>query len=98
MTAEITGAKLENKTITITAIDCSQERMMNLERLREEDLEKEYIFEFDTRDPRDLKYIRWWLRSQECTKAILPASWGEVLANLKGHFAVMNRKYITGVA
>ena len=82
MTIEITKAYLDaEKFVHIEAIDVSEERMMYLERWRE-DVEETIEFVFDSKNFKTFRYLRRWCKNQKATANC--KTWGEVLQSLEG--------------
>ena len=68
MTIEITSMKITDRalgTVRMTATDCSEERAQYLERYRDDGFEKELVYEWNTKDPTQQYWFRWWLKRQK---------------------------------
>ena len=55
-------------TVRLTARDVSEERLQFLERTRNDGAEKEVVFEWHTRDARQFRAMRRWLKQQSATR------------------------------
>ncbi|MGO5337909.1 hypothetical protein ACTQZS_14110 [Bilifractor sp. LCP19S3_H10] len=84
MTIEITSATIISRyRIEITAIDCSEENLQKMERLREDNFEKEIYYVFDkTANPKALYAARNWLQKQSATAKA--GSWADALNSIVG--------------
>ena len=71
MTIKITSMKITDRalgTVRMTATDCSEEHAQYLERYRDDGFEKELVYEWNTKDPTQQYWFRWWLKRQKATK------------------------------
>lgn len=68
MTIEITGAYITEGVVFITAVDASDEHLQYLERVRDDGVEKEMQFIFDTRLSAEFQALHRWLHKQKATK------------------------------
>lgn len=91
MTVEIISTSLVNGICTITAIDCSEENLQRIERMRDDGFEQEVIFIFDTTVKSQCTYICKWLKAQKAT--IGCKTYGEALHSVCGTVTSINKKY-----
>lgn len=91
MTVEIQSVGLKNGIVTISAVDCSEEHLQYLERNRDDGVEKEIQFSFDTRCHSHYLALRSWLKHQKA--AGQSDTWGEALASVVGIVTTINGKY-----
>lgn len=91
MTVEIQSVGLQNGIVTISAVDCSEEQLQYMERHRDDGIEKEIIFSFDTRYRNQYLALRSWLKQQKATGQ--SKTWGEALASVIGIVTTINGKY-----
>lgn len=91
MTVEITSVNLNDGVVTITAIDCSEENLQRLERLRDDGIEREVKFLIDTHNQKDYCYLSRWLKRQKATAQA--RTWGEALHSIYGTVTTINGKY-----
>lgn len=91
MTVEITDVDVEQGVVSITAVDCSEENLQRLERLRDDGQEVEVKFMFDTHERYDYMYLLRWLRNQKITKSA--KTWGEALRSVCGTVTSISNKY-----
>ena len=57
MTVEILSTVIENGYVSITVIDCSEEHLQRMERIRDDGVEKEIEFLFDSHHKLSLIHI-----------------------------------------
>ena len=68
MTIEIEEVTVKDGIVRITALNCSEENLQKLERLRDDCYQKELQFVFDTRNNKsDCIYLTYWLHHQKVT-------------------------------
>lgn len=91
MTVEIQSVELHHGIVIISAVDCSEEHLQYLERNRDDGVEKEIQFSFDTRFRNQYLALRSWLRQQKA--AGQSKTWGEALASVTGIVTTINGKY-----
>lgn len=91
MTVEITSVALDKGMVTITAVDCSEENLQRLERMRDDGFEKELEFFFDTHDEKEYRYLFQWLKRQKAARQA--ETWGEALRSVCGTITSINGKY-----
>ena len=82
MTIEVVSISITNKIVTITALDVSEEHLQWIERLRNDDFEKEVEYSFDTRDPVQRKYLYYFLKNQKAARN--SETWGEAIRSIVG--------------
>lgn len=91
MDIEITSAEIRDGIVTITGIDVSEENLRRMERMRDDGAEMEVKFCFDSREPKELKYLHDWLKRQKAVRN--RNTWGEALNSIIGTITVIGRKY-----
>lgn len=82
MTIEIKSAYIAEGVVFITAVDVSEEHLQYMERNRDDGLEKEIQFVFDTRVSPEFQALHRWLHKQKATKQ--SRTYGEALAAIIG--------------
>lgn len=84
MTIEIISASIISKhAIQITAINCSEEHFERMQRLRDDGVEQEIQYYFDsTAEPKAFYVLRKWLQKQKATAKA--ETWGEALQAVVG--------------
>ena len=68
MTIEITDIRVVDRglgTVRLTAINVSEENLQRFERYRDDGIEQEICFEWNTKDSRQFYALRRWLKSQK---------------------------------
>lgn len=91
MTVEITDVSLNNKIVTITAIDVSEENLQRLERVRDDGFEKEVCYVFDTTDREAFQYLYKFMHRQKITNGCV--NWGQALQAIIGTHTTISGKY-----
>lgn len=91
MDVEVLDVRIQDGIVTIECNDVSEENLRRLERLRDDAVEEELIFEFDTHSSRIRKDLHKWLHSQKAVKG--STTWGEALKSVIGTVTVIPRKY-----
>lgn len=91
MTVEIQSVGLQNGIVIISAVDCSEEHLQYMERFRDDGVEKEILFSFDTRYRNQYLALRSWLKQQKAARQ--SKTWGEALASVTGIVTSINAKY-----
>lgn len=94
MTIEITSISVDKGIVSITAIDCSEENLQRLERIRDDGFQKELTFIFDTSCKNDFTYLHNWLHRQKVVKEQKPKTWGEALNSVYGIITTISGKYL----
>lgn len=94
MLIEITSYSVEKGIVSIEAIDCSEENLQRLERVRDDGIPKELIFIFDTSSKNDFTYLYNWLHHQKVVKEQNPKTWGEALNSVRGIVTTISGKYL----
>lgn len=84
MTIEIEEVTVKDGIVRITALNCSEENLQKLERLRDDCYQKELQFVFDTRNNKsDCIYLTYWLHHQKvtagCKRTVKHSTESEVL-------------------
>lgn len=92
MTVEIISVSLNNGICRITAIDCSEENLHRMERMRDDGIEREVDFVFDTKNKNEFLYLRNWLKRQKITKDC--RTYGEALNSVLGTVTSLSGKFI----
>lgn len=93
MMIEVTSTMIEKGVVAIYAVDCSEENLQRMERIRDDPFEKELTFKFDTRnDTVSFEYLRKWLHRQKATKGC--ATYGEALKSIYGTVTTISGKYL----
>lgn len=92
MTVEITSVSLNQGVVVIQAIDCSEENLQRMQRIREDCIERELCFVFDTKQKNDYVYLRKWLHRQKATKDA--KTWGEALHAVYGTITTISGKFL----
>lgn len=91
MLVEIVSTQLDNGVVKISAIDCSEENLQRLERIRDDGVEKEVEFLFDTHNRKCYWDFYKWLKSQKATSRA--GTWGEALFAVIGTVTTISNKY-----
>ena len=91
MTVEILSTVIKDGYITITAIDCSEEHLQHMERTRDDGVEKQIEFLFDSHQKNDFLYLQKWLTSQKTTAQA--TTWGEALRAVQGIVTTISNNY-----
>lgn len=91
MTVEIVGVELSNRIVTITAVDCSEERLQYMKRMRDDGFESKAVFVYDTTQFSALCDLRYWLMRQKATKG--SKTYGEALHSILGTVTTISSKY-----
>lgn len=94
MLIEITSYSVEKGIVSIEAIDCSEENLQRLERVRDDGIPKELTFIFDTSSKNDFTYLYNWLHRQKVVKEQNPKTWGEALNSVRGIVTTISGKYL----
>ena len=92
MTVEIISVEVKEGVVAIQAIDCSEENLQRMERLRDDGFERELNFLFDTKKSGDYVYLRKWLQSQKATNGA--RTWGEALRAIYGTVTTISGKFL----
>lgn len=92
MTVEIVGVELSNRIVTITAVDCSEERLQYMKRIRDDGFETTVVFVYDTTQFDVFRDLRCWLLKQKVTKG--SKTYGEALHRILGTVTTISRKYM----
>lgn len=91
MTVEIVSVVLEEGIVSIMAVDCSEENLQRMERIRDDGCERELEFLFDTHEKNDYLYLRKWLKKQKATHQA--KTWGEALQAVSGIITTLSGRY-----
>lgn len=91
MTIEITSISLDKGIINISAVDISEENLQRFERIRDDGVEQELEFIFDTHQEDEFRYLRAWLKRQKATKGC--STWGEALNAVIGTITTISGRY-----
>lgn len=91
MDIEIISVEILNGVVTITAIDVSDENLRRMERLRDDAAEKEVTFHLDSRNSKDYKYLRMWLKNQKAARG--SKTWGEALNSTVGTITTIEPRF-----
>lgn len=91
MTIEVQSVSIKNGVVSIFAIDCSEENLQRMERLRDDTIETEICFLFDTHSQNDYLYLLRWLKRQKTT--INVKTWGEALTSVYGTVTSISAKF-----
>ena len=94
MPIEITSYSVEKGIVSIEAIDCSEENLRRLERVRDDGIPKELTFIFDTSSKNDFTYLYNWLHHQKVVKEQNLKTWGEALNSVRGIVTTISGKYL----
>jgi len=90
MQIEITGTSLANRIITIEGHSTDELNLIHLERGREDRIQT-LVFQFDTTDEKQCKYIVKWLGRQKATKEA--NTYGEAVKAVLGTITDISQKY-----
>lgn len=91
MLVEIVSTQLKDGIVKMSAIDCSEENLQRLERIRDDGIEKEVEFLFDTHNRKCCRDFYKWMKSQ---KAVSQAgTWGEALSAVVGTVTTISNRY-----
>lgn len=86
-----------NYIVHITALNCSEENLQKLERLRDDCYQKELQFVFDTRNNKsDCIYLTYWLHHQKVTAGC--KTYGEAFYRIRGTVTTISGKYLEPAA
>lgn len=97
MTIEIQDVIVKKGIVRIIAIDCSEENLQKLERLRDDCYQKELQFVFDTRGNKsDCRYLTYWLHQQKATAGC--KTFGEAFYRIIGTITTISGKYLEPAA
>ncbi len=91
MLIEITAARIQEGIIEIYGIDVSEENLQRMERSRDDGVEQEIQFLFDTRDSRTYGYIRRWLKTQKAARG--KETWGSAVQAVVGTITEVSGRY-----
>ena len=91
MTVEIIAGRISEGVVQLTALDVSEENLQRMERTRDDGVEIEIEFVFDTRDQKAYSYIRKWLRKQKAANGV--KTWGEAVQAVVGTITTISQKY-----
>lgn len=91
MTVEIIAGNIRNGIVQLTATDVSEENLQRMERNRDDGIENEIEFRFDTKEPKAFSYIRKWLKDQKAARG--SETWGEAVQAVIGTITSINAKY-----
>lgn len=91
MTVELTSVALDKGMVMFTAVDCSEENLQRMERMRDDGFEKELEFLFDTHKRNEYLYLRRWLKRQKATRQA--ETWGDALRSVCGTITTISRAY-----
>lgn len=92
MTVEICTYTIDHGIVTIYAHDCSEENLQRLERYRDDFIQRELHFVFDTKLPGTQFYFYKWLHRQKATKGSL--TYGDALRSIIGTVTTISSKYL----
>lgn len=93
MTIEIEEVTVKDGIVRITALNCSEENLQKLERLRDDCYQKELQFVFDTRNNKsDCIYLTYWLHHQKVTAGC--KTYGEAFYRIRGTVTTISGKYL----
>ena len=93
MTIEVTSTSICSGIVRIYGIDCSEENLQRMERIRDDGTEREVVFVFDTKnDQKYFEYLSCWLHRQKITKE--SATYGEALKKIIGIITTISGKYL----
>ena len=79
---EMTIIDRMNGTVRMTAKNISEERIQFLERTRDDGFEEEVMFEWNTKDERQFRAMRKWLKQQKVTQSA--KTFGEAMSFVSG--------------
>ena len=97
MTIEIEEVTVKDGIVRITALNCSEENLQKLERLRDDGYQKELQFVFDTRNNKsDCIYLTYWLHHQKVTAGC--KTYGEAFYRIRGTVTTISGKYLEPAA
>lgn len=92
MLIEITGTALDQGVAHIYGVDCSEENLQRIERLRTDDcLDREIEFVFDTKNKKTFIYFSNWLHSQKVAENA--KTYGEAIRSTVGTITNISGKY-----
>lgn len=97
MTIEIEEVTVKDGIVRITALNCSEENLQKLERLRDDCYQKELQFVFDTRNNKsDCIYLTYWLHHQKVSAGC--KTYGEAFYRIRGTVTTISGKYLEPAA
>lgn len=91
MDVEILSVEINKGIVYFYCNDVSDENLRRMERMRDDAIEKEVVFSFDTHNPKVFETLRAWLLKQKITKG--SATWGEALQSVVGTITVLPKKF-----
>ena len=91
MMVEITEVSLNQGVVTIVAVDCSEENLQRMERMRDDGPPVEMEFNFNTHRRSDYTYLHKWLKSQKCAKT--EKTWGDALRSVCGTVTTISGRF-----
>lgn len=91
MTVEIVEVELSNRVVTIRAVDCSEERLQHIKRMRDDGFETIAVFVYDTTQFDAFRDLRYWLMRQKATRG--SKTYGEALRSILGTVTTISSKY-----
>ncbi len=93
MTVEITSVSIDDRIVTINAIDVSEENLQHMERIRDDGDEHEVAFTFDLRRKYPNIYLNKFLHRQKAVREAKPKLLIEALNATVGTVTSINGKY-----
>ena len=93
MTVEITSVSIEDRIVTINAIDVTEENLQRMERIRDDGDERELTFMFDLRQYYPNIYLNKFLHRQKAVREAKPKLLIEALNATVGTVTSINGKY-----
>ena len=94
MTVEITSATINNRIVTIEAIDVSEENLQWIERIRDDCYEREVSFTFDLTQKAPNSYLYRFLHRQKRVVEAKPTYLADALSAIVGTIVTINGKYL----
>lgn len=91
MDIEIISVEIKKGIVMITGIDVSDENLRRMERMKDDGMQTEVTFCFDSHQSKDLQYLYNWLKRQKAAKGA--TTWGEALHKTIGTITVIAKKY-----
>ena len=91
MLVEIISTQLKNGIVKISAVDCSEENLQRLERIRDDGNEKKVEFLFDTHNKKSCQDFYRWMKEQKAASQAV--TWGEALRSTIGTVTTISGRY-----
>lgn len=98
MTVEITSYSWNDGVVTLEAENCDELNLQQIERIRDDYIQREIAFIFDLHEKSDFQYLRSFLKRQKRVREQNPKTWGEALQAVTGTVVTISGKYLDRAA